>query len=210
MSDEQDIDIDKQIDEVCGNVSPAPNMPVTVPENFRRGRGRPPGSKNKPKDNVNRTVILTGAKGPKENDVPKAWWLAQFEGERVYDAMKGGEHSNSGLYVCLYDYDWGPDRKGVPMKGRLLGIAPFYERKDGNITWRGRQRKGKDKSARNRNFWQFDLCSIKPESGYRLSDAIRRVLTKAGITEEVSEEAIQQKQKAIEDKEMEDLMREGL
>jgi hypothetical protein len=152
-------------------------------------------------------TIRKGFDKPPENDIPKARWIAQYPGARVYDETKVGNANKSGLYVFLYPYDWGPRSDGEPMKGRKLGIAPFIEDDKGVITWKGRQRAGKDAKGRPKLKWQFDLISISPLMGHRLADAIRAVGDGENITEEVAEKQIEQAVQKASNEELDRLLK---
>lgn len=141
---------------------------------------------------------------PTENNISKGMWLSQWDGVRVYQdtkRMKTGQ--KCGIYVFFYDYDWGPDEDGKPMTGKKLGIAPFYELKNGDIRWQGRQIAGKPGFLR----WQRDLVGIAPEEGHALARGIIELLKKKGLTEEVAEEKIETIKQNRQDEEMDEMIK---
>ena len=140
-------------------------------------------------------------------DIPKARWIAQFNGVRVYDETKVGNAQRTGLYVFLYPYDWGLNKDGVKMEGRKLGVAPFCEDEKGGIFWKGRQRAGKDTKGRPRLKYQFDLVAIAPEMAYALANAIRAVASGDALTEEAAESKIEDVAEVARTKELEDLLK---
>lgn len=151
-----------------------------------------------------RTGKLTYNK-PEENDIPKARWLSRWNGIRVYDETKSTEGGRKGgLYVFLYDYNWGADNDGAPMVGRKLGIAPFYDDERGNITWKGRQKAGKSKTGKSYLKWQFDLVGIAPEEGHKLARAITALLESGGLTRGETESKIEAVTKEREDQKLQE------
>ena len=113
----------------------------------------------------------------------KESWLGKQEGGiRVRDESKAGM-SIEGLYIFKMKYDWGKRDDGTPMVGERLAIAPYYEM-NGEIFWRARQCGAPGGKLK----FQHDLISIDPKMGYRVADAILRMLGEAGLSEKEAEE----------------------